>query len=73
LESNKIAFIAMLRELTGCGLEDAKGTMLHIATKADNCHWCHQPIPPEGIVADCPWCRSLNVRLIPTATMTGEG
>jgi hypothetical protein len=59
-----IAFMRRLRELTGGGVADAKGTMEHIALRADQCHWCGRPMPIPGVLADCSSCGSLNIRLM---------
>ena len=52
--------IVRLRELTGGDLRDAKGTAMHIAPTAGECHWCRKPIP-QAEFSDCPHCASLNI------------
>jgi len=63
LRLNEIEFIQMLREQTGCGLLDAKGTMQHVALTAGNCHSCTALVSVGDTFADCPSCGSLNIHL----------
>ena len=49
-----------IRGDTGCGLSEAKGTLLHLVTKEGECHWCRGAIPVAELV-DCPTCEALNI------------
>jgi hypothetical protein len=54
--------ILAIRHDAGCGLAEAKGTLLHLVQKAGECHWCHGAIPVAELV-DCPRCEALNILL----------
>jgi hypothetical protein len=59
---NTIASIKLLRDDTGCGLAEAKGTFLHITWQPGTCHWCKKEISVVELV-DCPHCSALNISL----------
>jgi hypothetical protein len=59
---NTIATIKVIREETGCGLVEAKGTFQHLVWKPGLCHWCRKVIPIAELV-DCPHCSALNISL----------
>jgi ribosomal protein S27E len=55
-------FIGALREITDCGLTDAKGVVQHVTTRHGQCHWCESAIG-EFLLADCSQCGALNIQL----------
>ena len=55
-----LRFIPRIREITGCGVAEAKATYLHLAKIDRQCHRCSARLEP-GDVVDCPKCRSLNL------------
>jgi ribosomal protein L40E len=52
----------LLREETGAGLADAKGTYQHLVRRSGVCHGCGAALPPSDL-ADCAACQALNVLL----------
>ena len=54
--------ILLIRQDTGCGLGEAKGTSMHLVKVEGQCHWCGAAIPVAELV-DCPDCRALNIGL----------
>jgi hypothetical protein len=62
-ENHPLQFIAELRKLTRCTLEDAKGTMQHFAIQTGVCHRCGGLLESDEALVDCPRCRSLNLQV----------
>src|SRR4051794_24810538 len=55
------AAIRVIHETTRDHLANAKGTAMHVAPRAGECHWCKKPIP-EAEFVECPHCGSLNIQ-----------
>ena len=53
--------IGALREITGCDLGDAKGTVQHVTTVPGKCHSCGGKIGLRSLL-DCPRCQALNLQ-----------
>jgi hypothetical protein len=57
-----IEFIRGLREVTGCGLGDAKAVLQHLTHQRGCCHRCSAEVAFDDLV-DCEACGSLNIQL----------
>ena len=55
-----LQFMPRIRQMTGCGVGEAKATYLHLAKVGGQCHRCGTPLPSADIV-DCAKCKSLNL------------
>ena len=55
-----LQFVPRIRQLTQCGIGEAKATYLHLAKSGGQCHYCGTPLASADIV-DCAKCKSLNL------------
>ncbi len=61
-EGNNVSAIMLIRELTSCGLPDAKATFEHLVIAPGECHTCGHQVLGERL-EDCPACGALNISL----------
>ena len=55
-----LQFVPRIRQLTRCGIGEAKATYLHLAKAGRECHRCDTPLA-SGEIVDCAKCKSLNL------------
>ncbi len=55
-----LRFVPRIREISGCGIGEAKATYLHLAAAGRKCHRC-STLLGLGEIVDCSKCESLNL------------